>query len=56
MTHKVRVAPEDQRLLDLLPLFSNEGHHHLPIVNDRQLLVGMITESDVVRALHRAVH
>lgn len=55
MTHKVRVAPEDQRLIDLLPLFSNEGHHHLPIVNDRQLLVGMITESDVVRALHRAV-
>lgn len=55
MTHPVRVAPEDQRLIDLLPLFSNEGHHHLPIVNDQQVLVGMITESDVVRALHRAV-
>lgn len=55
MTPHVRVAREDQRLIDLLPLFSSGGHHHLPIVNAQEVLVGMITESDVVRALHRAV-
>lgn len=55
MTRQVRVASEDTRLIDLLPLFSNEGHHHLPIVNGEQVLVGMVTQSDVIRALYRAV-
>lgn len=55
MTRQVRVASEDTRLIDLLPLFSNEGHHHLPIVNAQQVLVGMVTQSDVIRALYRAV-
>lgn len=53
MTRSVRVASAHTRLLDLLPLFSREGHHHLPIVDDRQVLVGMVTQSDVVRALAR---
>lgn len=55
MTREVRVARDTTHLIDLLPLFSHEGHHHLPIVNDEQVLVGMVTESDVVRALHRAL-
>lgn len=55
MTRQVRVASDSTRLIDLLPLFSEEGHHHLPIVNGNHVLVGMITESDVVRALHRAL-
>ena len=55
MSHGVRVASESTRMIDLLPLFSAEGHHHLPIVNDQHVLVGMVTESDVVRALHRAL-
>lgn len=55
MTRQVRVASEDTRLIDLLSLFSHEGHHHLPIVDDQQVLVGMVTQSDVIRALHRSV-
>lgn len=55
MTREVRVARDTTHLIDLLPLFSHEGHHHLPIVNDEQVLVGMVTESDVVRALQRAL-
>ena len=53
MSQQVRVASDNTRVLDLLPLFSQGGHHHLPIVNQDQVLVGMVTESDVVRALHR---
>jgi len=55
MTRQVRVASDSTRLIGLLPLFSREGHHHLPIVDEHQVLVGMVTQSDVIRALHRAV-
>lgn len=55
MSRQVRVASDTARMIDLLPLFSREGHHHLPIINAHQVLVGMVTESDVVRALHQAL-
>ena len=55
MTRRVRVASEDRHVIELLPLFSEGGHHHLPVVDAQQHLVGILTQSDVVRALHRAV-
>lgn len=55
MTRRVRVASEQLHVIELLPLFSEGGHHHLPVVDARQHLVGILTQSDVVRALHRAV-
>lgn len=55
MTRRVRVASEALHVIELLPLFSEGGHHHLPIVDERQHLVGIVTQSDLVRALHRAV-
>jgi CBS domain-containing membrane protein len=54
MTTQVRVASEDRHVVELLPLFSEGGHHHIPIVGLNSKLVGMITESDFVRALYRA--
>jgi len=53
MSGQVRVAREDQSAVDLLPLFADAGHHHIPVVNERQQVVGIITESDFVRALYR---
>lgn len=55
MSRQVRVASDTLHVMDLLPLFSQGGHHHLPVLDDQQSLVGMITQSDVVRALHRAI-
>lgn len=55
MSRQVRVAADSHRVVELLPLFSEGGHHHLPVVNAERALVGMITQSDVVRALHRSV-
>lgn len=55
MTRHVRVASDAMPVVALLPLFSEGGHHHLPVVDAQARLVGMITQSDVVRALHRAV-
>jgi CBS domain-containing membrane protein len=55
MTQQVRVASEDRPLAELVPLFSEGGHHHIPIIDAEGRLVGMVTQSDFVRALYRAV-
>ena len=55
MTRKVQVASADRYLIELAPLFSEKGHHHIPIIDGERRLVGMITQSDLVRALYRAV-
>ena len=55
MTRKVRVMSADRPSVDLLPLFSEAGHHHLPIIDHENRLVGILTQSDLVRALSNAV-
>ena len=54
MTRQVRVASADRPLVDLVPLFSEGGHHHIPIIAGDLRLVGIITQSDLVGALYRA--
>lgn len=53
MTKSVQVAHAEDTLVELVPLFSDEGFHHLPVVNSRRELVGMVTQSDLVAALYR---
>lgn len=53
MTRQVRVTSAERPLADLLPLFSHEGHHHLPVLGPDRKLVGIITQTDVVAALAR---
>ena len=53
MVRQVRVVSADRPLADLLPLFASTGHHHVPVIDADKKLLGMITESDVVRALAR---
>lgn len=55
MSADVRTARPEQRVVDLIPLFSEGGHHHLPIVDAQSRAVGIITQSDLVRVLSRAV-
>nr|WP_316642195.1 HPP family protein [uncultured Roseateles sp.] len=54
MTRQVRVASADRPIAALVPLFSDTGHHHIPIVGEQARLVGIITQSDLVAALARA--
>jgi CBS domain-containing membrane protein len=49
------VASETQRVTELVELFSTGGHHHIPVIDSNQKLAGIITQSDLVRALYRAV-
>ena len=56
MSHPVQVVEEQQHAMDLVPLFSQGGHHHMPVVDARQQLVGIITQTDLVRTLAGALH
>jgi CBS domain-containing membrane protein len=51
MSHSVLVAQTQQHAMDLVPLFSQGGHHHIPIVDGDERLVGIITQTDLVRTL-----
>lgn len=56
MTRQVRVASAERPLAELVPLFSQEGHHHLPVIGPANRLVGILTQTDVVAALARIDH
>ena len=55
MSQPVQTAQTGQLVMELVPLFSQGGHHHIPIVDDRQRLVGIVTQTDLVRALAGAL-
>jgi len=42
-------------VVDLLAAFSEDDHHHLPVVDGDGKLVGILTQSDFLRALARVV-
>ncbi len=48
-------AREDMHIVELVPLLSEKGLHHVPIVNAEQRLVGMVTQSDLIAALYAGV-
>ncbi len=52
MTRQVRVASSDRLLIDLVPVFSDGGHRHIPIIDAGRRVVGIITQSDLIRALY----
>lgn len=45
-------ASEDMHIVELVPLLSDHGLHHIPIVNAERRLVGMVTQSDLIAALY----
>lgn len=54
MTRQVRTARPEQPMVELVGLFSDGGLHHMPVVDARERVVGMITQSDLVAALFRS--
>lgn len=55
MSAPVKTALDTTPIVELVPLMSDVGHHHIPIVDADQRLVGMVTQSDLVAALYAII-
>lgn len=53
MTTGVRTAHVNAHIVELVPLLSDAGMHHIPIVDDEHRVLGIVTQSDLVAALYR---
>jgi CBS domain-containing membrane protein len=52
MSTKVWMAEGNKPIVDLLPLISEHGLRHIPVVDDERRLIGMLTQADMVNALY----
>lgn len=53
MTRTVKTIPADSHVVELVPVLSGSGLHHVPVVDHERRLVGIVTQSDLVAALYR---
>lgn len=53
MTKPARTAKASAHIVELVPVLSDGGFHHLPIVDEENRLAGIVTQSDLVAALYR---
>ena len=54
MVSKLTVVHEHEHIAALVPVLSDQGLHHIPVLNAQQQLVGIITQSDLIAALFNA--
>ncbi|MGA7179357.1 MAG: HPP family protein [Thiobacillaceae bacterium] len=55
MTINVYAAHVDTPIADLVHNLSGKGLHHIPVVDDRRRVLGMVTQSDVIAALYKRI-
>jgi CBS domain-containing membrane protein len=54
MRKEVRLASEDQAIVELVPYMSDAGLHAIPVVDGARRLTGMITQADMIAALYES--
>ena len=54
MTEHPTTARVDTPIVDLVPLMADSGFHHIPIVDEEERFVGIISQSDLVAALYES--
>ncbi len=52
MSTNVKVVKDTDHIIELIPKLSELGLHQVPVLNDEQKLVGMVTQSDLIAALY----
>lgn len=55
MTRRVQVTNLTKHAIELVPFFTKAGHRYIPVIDHENRLVGIITPSDLMRALYSAV-
>jgi CBS domain-containing membrane protein len=53
MTTEVCTIRASAPITDLVPLFANHGHHHIPVLDASGRVTGMITQVDLIAGLYR---
>jgi len=53
MTKTVRTAKDSMHIVELVPMLSEYGLHHIPIIDHERRLVGIVSNSDLVAGLYR---
>jgi CBS domain-containing membrane protein len=53
MTTGVRTVAAATPIVELIPLFADHGHHHIPVLDPDRRLAGMITQADLISGLYR---
>ena len=53
MSTPVKIARSASHIVELVPVLSDGGFHHLPIVDEENRLAGIVTQSDLVAALYQ---
>ncbi|MEM5290816.1 HPP family protein [Paraburkholderia sabiae] len=53
MTTHVRTVATGTPIVELVPFFADDGHHHIPVIDKHDRLVGIITQSDLIEGLYR---
>ena len=52
MTDNVKTVNLDQSIVDLVPLISEHGLRHIPVLDEDRKLAGMLTQADMINALY----
>ena len=53
MSAEVYAARTDTPISELVHQLSEKGLHHIPVVNDKRRVVGIVTHSDIIAALYK---
>ncbi|SMG51486.1 CBS domain-containing membrane protein [Paraburkholderia susongensis] len=53
MTTEVCTVNANAPITELVPMFANFGHHHVPVLDHAGRVVGMITQVDLISGLYR---
>jgi CBS domain-containing membrane protein len=56
MNGDVRTVSASTPIVELVPMFANYGHHHIPVLNADRKLAGMITQADLISGLYRQAY
>ncbi len=51
MTHQIQTVLADDTLDSLSEIFEKVSYHHLPVINENDLLIGIISDRDVTSNL-----
>lgn len=55
MESNVYAARPETPISELVHRLSEKGHHHIPVLDDKRRVLGMVTQSDVIAALYKHV-